>query len=170
MIPGSTDIVVDVPPVQSTYTAEMPDGQLRIGTGGLKEGMEASIFLKQTQDGIFTNRSASVPASVAICASCASCSRVRCTSIAFRVRENPLCGNGVQRIGILRPNCETRKPAVFGPSPPCFRFYRFWNNAGISVLSSSAFPRVESLESTPGLNRSPFASSVLGRSGKPVGP
>jgi hypothetical protein len=52
MIPGSTDIVVDVPPVQSTYTAEMPDGQLRIGTGGLKEGMEASLFLKQTQDGI----------------------------------------------------------------------------------------------------------------------
>jgi hypothetical protein len=53
MIPGSTDIVVDVPPVQSTYAAEMPDGQFRIGTGGLREGMETSIFLKQTQDGIF---------------------------------------------------------------------------------------------------------------------
>ena len=51
MIPGSADIVVDVPPVQSTYAAQMPDGQFRIGTGGLREGVEATIFFQQTQDG-----------------------------------------------------------------------------------------------------------------------
>jgi|HubBroStandDraft_6_1064221.scaffolds.fasta_scaffold667364_1 hypothetical protein len=46
MTPGSTDIVVDVPPVDSTYTAKMPDRQFRGG------GAKLEVILKQAQDNI----------------------------------------------------------------------------------------------------------------------
>src|ERR1035438_4579660 len=52
MIPGSTDIVVDVPPVQSSYAAQMPDWQLGVGTSAVLKSMEASLFLQQTQHNI----------------------------------------------------------------------------------------------------------------------
>jgi hypothetical protein len=46
MIPGSTDIVVDVSPVQSAYAAKVPDRQFRRG------GAKGCLFPKDTQDNI----------------------------------------------------------------------------------------------------------------------
>jgi hypothetical protein len=76
------DIVVHVPPVESAYAAKMPDRQFRRGGGKL------GVILKQAQDDVFTKCSGLVPVLVAICAICASCSGVKCTSIGFRIRKN----------------------------------------------------------------------------------
>jgi hypothetical protein len=51
-------------------------------------GAKAGVFLQQTQGGVFHQTLGSVPALVAICASCTSCSGVKCNSHGFSVREN----------------------------------------------------------------------------------
>jgi hypothetical protein len=46
MTPGSRDIVVDVPPVKSPYTAKMPDRQFR------GRGAKPDLILEQAQDNV----------------------------------------------------------------------------------------------------------------------
>ena len=52
MIPGSTGIVVNVPPVKRARAAQVPERQFGLGKGGLRDTAEAGICLQQPQGGV----------------------------------------------------------------------------------------------------------------------
>ena len=56
-------------------------------------GPEAGFFLKQAQRGVLHQAFRSVPDLLAICASCASCSVVKRTSMPLKIREERLRSN-----------------------------------------------------------------------------